>query len=64
MHESLDVEGSDEFHKFSFSFVFYLLFLHSEVVIIFEVGVDNDNIQVADDSDLSVGSDITIGPLV
>lgn len=64
MHISLNVERPDEFYEIPSSFVLYLLFFHSEVIIIFEVGIDNDDIQVADYSDLSVGSHITIWQLV
>lgn len=61
---SATIEWSDKFDELRFVFVFDFLLLHPEVVIVFEVGVDDDLVEVADDPDLGVGLDIIFRPLL
>lgn len=45
-------------------FVLYLLLLHSQVVIVFKVGIDDDLVEVTNNADMAIGLDIVVRPFL
>lgn len=62
--ESAGVERSDKLNQIRLVLVLNLLLFHPQVVVVLEVSVDDHLVQVPDDSDLGIGLDIVLSPLL
>ena len=64
MIQSLAVEWLDEFYHILLALILDLLLLHPQVVIVLEVCVHDYLVQMTNYSDMSIGLDIVVSPLL
>lgn len=61
---SARVKRSNKLNQLKFAFILYLLLLHTKIVIISVIGIDNHHIQTANNPNLRIGFDIVIRPFL